>query len=327
MLQQKIILIDYSFLMFQAIYSYNSAMERKELDTTLFVSPSTYIAMSSLISCLKKIGYNDEQGDKIILAGDGRDSWRKEIEKSYKGNRADQRKQARYVDWTMEFDQHNELLKRIEENLPFFIIKIEHCEADDIIAEAVRYFKDCQCVIVSPDEDMHQLLTYDNVRVFSPHPKVKLHPYRILSLDRNKEKDMAFKSIMKKIEKEKTDNLCAEILTEKEYDDRQACVSLLTLPKDIVDKIKPELDKIANVEKEFFNPEVFSPGIAKRLPSIFGTENIITYEDCVAYTERKLKRDKNKKEKVKELKKKGKEQAEEITDDTQSDLVGDRIEE
>jgi hypothetical protein len=292
----KIILIDYSFLQFQAIWSFESAMKRRE-EQYMFVPPTTYTAMTSLIGSIKKIGYNDEEGDKIILCCDGKDSWRKEIEKSYKANRPEQREKAQYINWEQQFEQHNQLLEKIEDNLPFFVIKIDTIEADDIIAEAVRFWKDNQCIIVSPDEDMLQLLTYDNVRIFSPHPKVKLHPYKILSLNREKEKELAYKSIMKKVEKEKTDNLCSPILNEEDYDKRLKCVNLLNLPTEIKDKIIPELETVDKYEKEFFVPEAFSQGIAKRLPDMFKSDNLITYEECKAYYERKLNRLKNKKKK------------------------------
>lgn len=284
----KIILIDWGFLMHQAIFSVEASMKRRLEMPDMFVAPSTYVAMSSFIGCLKKIGYDTEVGDKIILTCDSRHSWRKEIEKSYKANRKEDREKHN-INWDEEYKKHDELLQKIEDNLPFFIIKLENCEADDIIAEAVRFFKDNQCVIVSPDEDMLQLLTYDNVKVYSPHPKVKLHPYKILSLDRKKEKELAYKSLMKKVESEKTDNLCSPVLNEEDYDKRLECVTLLNLPQKIKDKIRPELEKIYFTEKEFFFPEAFSPGIAKRLPSIFGIENIITYEACRAKMERKLK--------------------------------------
>jgi len=290
----KIILVDWGFIMHQAIFSFEASMKRRLEMPDMFVPPSTYVAMSSFIGCLKKIGYDTEVGDKVILTCDGRHSWRKEIEKSYKANRKEDREKHN-INWEEEYKKHDELLQKIEDNLPFFIIKLENCEADDIIAEAVRYFVNNQCVIVSPDEDMLQLLTYDNVRVYSPHPKVKLHPFKILSLDRNKEKELAYKSLMKKIEIEKTDNLCSPVLNEEDYDKRLKCVTLLELPQEIKDKIRPELEKIAVTEKEYFYPEAFSPGIAKRLPSIFGTENIISYEKCIKMFERKLNKLKNKK--------------------------------
>jgi hypothetical protein len=292
----KIILIDWGFIMHQSIFSYNSAMKRKQKNPDMFVPPSTYTAMSSLIGCLKKIGYSEEENDKIILCCDGRHSWRKDIEKEYKSNRPKEKAKAEFINWEKEYEQHNELIDKINNSLFFYIIKIETLEADDIISEAVRYFVNNQCIIVSPDEDMLQLLIYDNVRIFSPHPKVKLHPYKILSLNRDKEKELAYKSLMKKVEKEKTDNLLNEVLTEEDYDKRLKCVSLLNLPKEISDKIIPYLEYINNTEKEMFEIEVFSPGITQRLPTIFDNKNIISYEVCLKYFERKLNRIKNKKE-------------------------------
>jgi hypothetical protein len=323
--------------MFQAINSYNATMEKKdkliqegrrEEAEQILALPSTYITMTSIIGSLKKIGYSDEEGDKIILCGDGRNCWRKEIEKSYKGNREEQRSKLRFVDFDKEFENHNQQLERIKENLPMFVIKLDRIEADDIISEATRYFANNLCIVVSSDKDFTQLLTYDNVRWYSTHRVYKDHPYKILSLDRNREKELAYKELMKKVEIEKTDNLCSPVLNEEDYDKRLMCVSLLDLPQEIKDKIRPELEKINVTGKEFFYPEAFSPGIAKRLPSIFGTENIITYEACRLKMERKLKKEKNTTIKPKKSKK-TKEVSEpidrdEVRDDTQSDLYGDR---
>ncbi len=312
--QQKIILVDFTYFVHQSIYSLNSMLQRKQelIDTgnieqaeKMLILPSTYGCMSSLISALTKVGVNEEKGDKVILACDDwhNKGWRKEIEISYKENREETRAKASFVDWTVEYAKQNELIDKIEECLPFFKIMAPMCEADDVISEAVRYFKDNECIIISPDADFQQLLTLDNVKIFSPHPhkSVKKCPYRILDLDRDKEKKKAYKTLMSKVEKEKTDNLITEVLTEEDYDKRLQCISLLTLPKFVSDKIKPFLEEVAITEKEFFYPEAFSLGIQKKLSNLYSQDKIITYQSCY---DKKLKESLKKKiKKTKEVNK------------------------
>jgi len=301
MIKEKIIIFDWTYFIHQSIYSYNASMTRKQqspIPDEILVLPSTYIAMTSLIGCLKKVGLNDEVGDKVIIACDGRHSWRKEIEIQYKANRQEQRQQAQFVDWEKEYFNHNQLIEKIENNLPFFTIKIETIEADDIIAETCRFFSDKEVIIVSPDHDFDQLLNLDNVKIFSPHPhkNIKSCPYRILDLDRNKEKEKAYKSLMKKIRKETADNLVSEILTEEDYDKREKCISLLKLPEEVVEKIKSYLEKISITSKEFFEVALFSTGIQKRMNNIWDNNNLITYDYCKKLFEKRLLRKKNRKE-------------------------------
>lgn len=262
----------------------------------IFLMPSTYTAMVKLISALKKIGVNPNTDDRVIICCDDR-SWRKNVSKEYKSNRESMRERAKFIDWKKEFKMHKDLLNRIRIGTSFFVIRVRDCEADDLISEAVRFYKDKFCLIVSPDGDFHQLITYDNVRVFSPHPKAKI-PYRILDLDREKEKKKAYKSLMKKIEKEVSDNLVTEISNEREYDERRKLVSLLELPGFISQRITETLRKIDNVEKGDSDLSLFSPSIRKRFMDIYKEDNIITYKECREKLERKNRK------KVKEVKKK-----------------------
>lgn len=296
MLIEKIIIIDYTYLIHASIFSYNSAMVKKENNPDLFVPPSTYTCLSMLIGTLKKIGVNFDTEDKIILAVDGRNSWRKEVEKSYKLGRQEQKEKAKFVNWELEYKKHNDLLEKIRNNTSFFVVGKDTLEADDWLAESVRFFKDNEIILATADSDMFQLLSYDNVKVYSPHPKRKSLPYIILDLDREKEKQKAYKLLMKKIEKEKTDNLTSEILTEKDYDKREQVVSLLTLPKEITNKIIPELERINETEKSGFNLDVFSPGIQRKFNELFkeDKEKIITYDYCKQLFLKRLNRKKSK---------------------------------
>ncbi|MFA5724524.1 MAG: hypothetical protein WC979_09795, partial [Candidatus Pacearchaeota archaeon] len=140
MLKQKLILIDAGYLIHRSIYLYNRTLQIKqelidngqqEKANDMFVVPSTYTFMSSLISCLKKVGVNEECNDLILLCCDGRNSWRKIYSKEYKSNRKELREQATFIDWTKEFGKHNDQLELINDNLPIFVLKEDGLEADD----------------------------------------------------------------------------------------------------------------------------------------------------------------------------------------------------
>jgi len=158
-MQRKIILLDWGYFIFSSITFKSRMLQTKnklekegkyEKAKKIFIMPSPYTTLMKLFSNLKKIGV-DADNDIVILAVDGRRSWRKEQEKEYKGNRKSLREKVPFINWDKEFELQNELLDKINISLPFFIIKIEHLEADDIIATAVKYFKDDLCTIVATD--------------------------------------------------------------------------------------------------------------------------------------------------------------------------------
>jgi len=297
-MKKKCILIDAGYLIHRAIYSRNALLKRKQelleqgkinQAKKLFIMPSSYTFMTMLISVLKKVGVNPI--DKVLICCDGRFSWRKQYEETYKENRKTIRAKATFVDWKKEFNLMDGVLEKINSNTPFFVLKTDNFEADDWIAEATKFYKDLETIIVSSDSDFLQLLVRDNVRIFSNHPKAKRIPYRILDLDREKEKKKAYKSLMKKVRKEVSDNLTSEILTEQDYDNRLKVVSLLQLPDFVSNKIKEVLNRIEGINKSF-NLSVFPFSIQKRLKSIYKKDKLVTYERCRVKLEKKKRRKK-----------------------------------
>lgn len=288
----KIILVDWSWYIHSAIFCKEAGLRANaENGENRFIAPSTYTAMSALISTLRRIGLNEE--DKVILCGDGRHSWRKQIETAYKEGRQEKREASEYINWDYEFNLHNQLIEKIRNNLFFYVIIIPEIEADDIIAELTREYSDREVIIASPDKDFEQLLSYDCVKLFNPMSRgsIKTCPYRILDLDRQKEKDKAYNSLMKKVKKETTDNLITDVITSDDYDKRLECVTLLELPDFVTAKIRPYIDKLKIVEKTNFNIEEFSNGIQKKLEKIFELDAVVTYEYCKQlFEKRKLRK-------------------------------------
>lgn len=103
----------------------------------------------------------------IIIAMD-KSSWRKDVYKEYKANRKVSR-DASSVDFDKFFQVVEiffEDLKNTLTNIAF--IRIEKCEADDIIAILSKDVIKTNIVIVSTDKDLNQLLQYQNVRQYDP---------------------------------------------------------------------------------------------------------------------------------------------------------------
>lgn len=241
--------------------------------------PATYTALSSVIGNLKRIGVNKE--DKVIIACDARNSWRKDFEVDYKGDRSKKRKESP-IDWDKEYKNMNWLLEKLDLATNFQNILLPRCEADDVASVCCRYYKDNEIILLSYDSDFNQLTSYRNVKIFSPMTK----RYKIMPKNYNAQKD-----ILKKVNKEAADNLINPILSEQVFNNRLKCVDLLHLPENIENQIIAELDNLD--EKELYLKNLPYPTLRERFMQIYneGTE---PFEKSVKYYERKEKAKKKK---------------------------------
>lgn len=101
----------------------------------------------------------------IVLAVDYPKSWRKVYWERYKESRKGARDKSG-VNWKELFAHMDGLLDEISECLPFRVIRVQHAEADDIIA-VICMERNGQYTIISTDEDYLQLIT-PNVKIFNP---------------------------------------------------------------------------------------------------------------------------------------------------------------
>ncbi len=197
--------------------------------------PSTYCCMNMIISSLKNVKY--DKNDLVVVAIDGKGNWRKDLDPQYKANRKALRDQSE-IDWPHHYELFNQLTERLVDTTPFQYIKLDKCEADDIIAVGCRYFKDNPCIVISSDSDFEQLAAYPNVQIYSPTTK----KFKVI--------DNPYKVLQSKIKKEKTDNLISEVLDEIDFNRRKSLVSLLHLPDYIEAKV---LDKLTSMCYNVFN--------------------------------------------------------------------------
>lgn len=118
--------------------------------------------------------YRDEYGQMVICVDSG-NSWRKQLFPHYKANRKKNRDENSSMDWPEIFRILTMVREEIQENLPYKVIQIDTCEADDIIGtltmQTQEFGQHEPVMIVSSDKDFIQLQRFKNVKQFSPIQK------------------------------------------------------------------------------------------------------------------------------------------------------------
>ncbi len=117
--------------------------------------------------------YRQEYGQMVICA-DGMNTWRRAYFPEYKAMRRKGKEQSD-MDWNEIFRILNLVREEIQESLPYKVLHMEGCEADDIIgALAIRtqdFGQGEPVMIISSDKDFIQLQKFNNVKQFSPIQK------------------------------------------------------------------------------------------------------------------------------------------------------------
>ena len=123
--------------------------------------------------------YKEEYGE-LVLAVDASNNWRKTAFPQYKASRKKTQKESTF-DWGEAFRLLNKIREEIAENFPYTVIRVDGCEADDVIGTLVSMnpdhnndYKPQKYMIVSSDRDFLQLQKFKNVRQFSPLLKKEL---------------------------------------------------------------------------------------------------------------------------------------------------------
>lgn len=130
----------------------------------------------------------EKNPSKIIIAVDERNSWRKKVYLGYKENRAKSREDS-LVDFKTFFPIMNEFINNLKKMFPnVYILKINECEADDIIAvltsELLKEDK-YHIELISTDKDFYQLHKFKNFKQFNPTKKeyvISMNPKKDLEV-------------------------------------------------------------------------------------------------------------------------------------------------
>ena len=139
-----------------------------------------HMILNSLRMYNKK--YRAEYG-QMVLACDGFNTWRKDFFPEYKAARKKNRS-ASELDWNSIFESLNEVREEIKANLPWKVIHMDGCEADDIIGTLTHQTQEFgqhePVMIISSDKDFIQLHRFKNVKQYSPiQKKAVIDPHPI----------------------------------------------------------------------------------------------------------------------------------------------------
>ena len=160
------ILVDYSQVMLASLFANIGNHHNIDIDENLI----RHMFLNSLRANRKK--FNEEFGE-IVICVDSTNGWRKELYPYYKANRSKSRGESE-LDWNELFRIINMIRDELEEFFPYKVLKVDRCEADDIIGTiAHEYGTELnigaeQILILSGDKDYIQLHTYANVKQYDP---------------------------------------------------------------------------------------------------------------------------------------------------------------
>ena len=285
----KVILIDAAVLAHRSIFNYGSLILKKMnglIPPSTFIAPAPYSYFAQIISILKKIGV--EPDDKVIFCLEGH-SWRKNYDANYKANRQEYRDTFTHIDWPKEYNGINRINEQLEASTNFYFIRLPNAESDDIIATAVKFFKNQPCIIVSIDADLDQLAYYENVKIFSPLVKYKSIKGAY------KQVDNPLAIIEKKCRLgDKSDNiLVGENDKPEDYELRKFIIDLINLPEFVSLPIIEELKKVEENHVPAFTTWRQLPypdTLGLKLPLIYEKEKVITFDECIEYSKKRTAR-------------------------------------
>lgn len=125
-----------------------------------------HLVVNSIRSYKQKFG--DEYGE-MVIAADGKNSWRKQVFPYYKANRKKSRSESE-IDWTALFNMLSNIRDELAEYFPYRVICVDTAEADDVIATLVFDNANTseKILILSDDKDHIQLQKFLNVKQYAP---------------------------------------------------------------------------------------------------------------------------------------------------------------
>jgi len=128
-----------------------------------------HMITSNLIQLVSK-----ENWDRVILAYDARNYWRKDIYPEYKAHRKKARANNTKIDFEKFMPVLNEYIEQVKLIFPsLYHLEVERAEADDIAAVLTEEFSNNgeYTELLTTDKDFNQLLKLPNVRIFNPIKK------------------------------------------------------------------------------------------------------------------------------------------------------------
>ncbi len=170
---KKVMLFDMNNLAMRSIHISDVKTVNKETKQVEHIDWAYWklVMFSNIYGCLFKVPLHT-----IVLCVDSKNSWRYEAWPRYKEDR--KKKNQLNKDgfpWKDFFEHYEGFLADIKSHFPVKVIKLDRCEADDIIG-VITQGETSHVEIVSTDKDFLQL-SCDRVKVYNPMKKQHVsHP-------------------------------------------------------------------------------------------------------------------------------------------------------
>lgn len=284
------IIVDFGHLSKRSVFANREAIQE---------TPAYYAhtILTMLTSIIEKFGVSKH--NPLILAIDS-PSWRQDFyiknkpnipeyeNKTYKGDRV----KDTSINWDAIQEIESDVLSALKSFSDFHVIKLDNCEADDIIAVIAKNTKE-QCIIISSDKDFQQLKS-DNVSIYDPIKQIYIEP---LDIDRFKKLHymigdkvdtiLAIKTRMGIKTAEKCYHQLDELLAlnpemKQRYEFNQQMIDFDFIPEDLQKNILTEYNKdnILN----FNGMKLMSFFMKYQLATISEKQNLFKYKDYVVET-------------------------------------------
>lgn len=284
------LLVDYN----QVVISNLFATLGKYTNAPIEIDLLRHMVINSLRAYKQKFG--DEYGE-MIIAADGKNSWRKKVYPYYKANRKKNRTESE-IDWQALFNMLSQIRDELAEYFPYRVIHVETAEADDIIATLTEDVGNTseKVLILSDDKDHIQLQKYLNVKQYAPirkkwiesnDPETYLREHimmgdRVDSIENFLTPDGAFitpgarsnKLMKKKLEEWKymePEQFCTTEQMLRGYRRNQQLIDYAYIPTDLKDRIREAYQQQAGKDRS----KLFNYFIEKKLKNLMTDINTL----------------------------------------------------
>jgi 5'-3' exonuclease len=243
-----------------------------------------YLTLNNIVKSIKHF-----EPERVVIALDAKVSWRKKIYDNYKAHRSSARDAS-----PVDFDSFFPVAMKFWEDLAkvfgnIYFLKIEDCEADDIIAVGTKYcFNDYDITNITSDSDMHQLYEYKNYSQYNPITKsiVKILNYKkeldikIIKGDKSDNIPAIIKKCGKvtaeKIYNEGLDSYLLDINVKNNYIRNKMLIDFAMIPVDIKNKIISSINNYSL--QKFDGRKLYDFVMKERIGQIFPElQNLSTY--------------------------------------------------
>ncbi|MFK5882823.1 MAG: hypothetical protein QM489_00630 [Candidatus Izemoplasma sp.] len=152
------IIVDYSNVLIKAVFTQGVETDKIENLRALILSQFKSLKMK----------FSSDYG-RFVVALDGQKNWRKKTFEHYKYRRKIGRAESP-LDWGAIFAMSSEIIEEFRQYLPYQFLKVNICEADDIIGYMAANSTE-KTLVCSSDKDFIQLLQFPHVDWYSLHHK------------------------------------------------------------------------------------------------------------------------------------------------------------